>query len=64
MAPLLVANTVLMIATAIFAETYIAFLGLGDPSADSWGQLIENSLRARRGVSTTPGGRSCRPAWR
>jgi peptide/nickel transport system permease protein len=43
-APLLVANTVLMIATAIFAETYIAFLGLGDPSAISWGSLIQNSL--------------------
>jgi peptide/nickel transport system permease protein len=43
-APLLVANTVLMIATAIFAETYIAFLGLGDPSEISWGTLIQNSL--------------------
>jgi peptide/nickel transport system permease protein len=42
--PLLVANTVLTIATAIFAETYIAFLGLGDPSATSWGKLIQNSL--------------------
>jgi peptide/nickel transport system permease protein len=43
-APLLVANTVLMVATAIFAETYISFLGLGDPSTISWGKLIENSL--------------------
>jgi peptide/nickel transport system permease protein len=42
--PLLVANTVLTVATAIFAETYIAFLGLGDPSQISWGKLIENSL--------------------
>jgi len=42
-APLLVANTVLMIATAIFAETYVAFLGLGDPAAISWGGLIENA---------------------
>jgi peptide/nickel transport system permease protein len=42
--PLLVANTVLMVATAIFAETYIAFLGLGDPSTISWGKLIQNSL--------------------
>jgi peptide/nickel transport system permease protein len=42
--PLLVANTVLMIANAIFAETYISFLGLGDPSAISWGKLIQNSL--------------------
>jgi peptide/nickel transport system permease protein len=42
--PLVVANTVLMVATAIFAETYISFLGLGDPSTISWGKLIENSL--------------------
>ena len=42
--PLLVANTVLTVATAIFAETYIAFLGLGDPSQVSWGKLIQNSL--------------------
>jgi peptide/nickel transport system permease protein len=43
-APLLVANTVLTIAIAIFAETYISFLGLGDPSKISWGRLIQNSL--------------------
>jgi peptide/nickel transport system permease protein len=42
--PLLVANTVLMVATAIFAQTYVAFLGLGDPSQASWGQMIQNSL--------------------
>ena len=43
--PLLIANTVLMVALAIFAETYITFLGLGDPSLISWGKLIENSFR-------------------
>jgi peptide/nickel transport system permease protein len=43
-APLLIANTVLMVALAIFAETYITFLGLGDPSAISWGRLIENAF--------------------
>jgi peptide/nickel transport system permease protein len=42
--PLLIANTVLTIATAIFAETYISFLGLGDPTSISWGRLIQNSL--------------------
>ena len=42
--PLLVANTVLLIAYAIFAETFITFLGLGDPSTISWGRLIENSF--------------------
>jgi peptide/nickel transport system permease protein len=43
-APLLVANTVLTVAIAVFAETYIDFLGLGDPSTISWGHLIQNSL--------------------
>jgi peptide/nickel transport system permease protein len=44
-APLLVANTVLMVAFAIFAETAIAFLGLGDPNLTSWGLLIENAFQ-------------------
>ena len=42
--PLLVANTVLLIAYAIFAETFITFLGLGDPTTISWGRLIQNSF--------------------
>ncbi len=44
-APLIIANTVLMVALAIFAETYITFLGLGDPSKISWGKLIENAFK-------------------
>lgn len=43
--PLLIANTVLTIAIAIFAETYITFLGLGDPALISWGKLIENAFK-------------------
>jgi peptide/nickel transport system permease protein len=43
-APLLIANTVLLVAYAIFAETFITFLGLGDPSLVSWGRLIENAF--------------------
>jgi peptide/nickel transport system permease protein len=42
--PLLIANTVLTVAVAIFAETALAFLGLGDPSLISWGRLIENAF--------------------
>jgi peptide/nickel transport system permease protein len=42
--PLLIANTVLLIAYGIFAETFITFLGLGDPSVVSWGRLIENAF--------------------
>ena len=43
--PLLIANTVLTVAIAIFAETYITFLGLGDPALISWGKLIENAFK-------------------
>jgi peptide/nickel transport system permease protein len=39
--PLLIANTVLTVAIAIFDETALSFLGLGDPSTHSWGQIIE-----------------------
>ena len=45
-APLLVALTVLQMAYAIFLETSIAFLGLGDPSLTSWGKLIQNAFEA------------------
>jgi peptide/nickel transport system permease protein len=45
--PLLVANVVLTIAVAIFDETALAFLGLGDPTNVSWGTIIEHAfLRA------------------
>lgn len=39
--PLLIANTVLTVAVAIFTETALAFLGLGDPTATTWGKIIE-----------------------
>ncbi len=44
-APLLIANTVLTIAVAIFDETALAFLGLGDPSRVSLGKVIENAFQ-------------------
>jgi peptide/nickel transport system permease protein len=37
---LIVANTVLTFAAAIFTETTLAFIGLGDPFQPSWGQLL------------------------
>jgi peptide/nickel transport system permease protein len=43
-APLLIANTVLTVAVAIFDETALAFLGLGDPSRTSLGKVIENAF--------------------
>jgi peptide/nickel transport system permease protein len=42
-APLLVAQTVLSVAGAIFAEAALAFLGLGDPQRTSWGTIIDKA---------------------
>lgn len=42
--PLLVANSVVALALAIFYETALAFLGLGDPTATSWGTIIEDAF--------------------
>jgi len=50
-APLLVACTVLTIAVAIFDETALSFLGLGDPSTISLGRIIENAFE-RAAIST------------
>ena len=44
LAPLLAATTAIGVADAVFAETGLAFLGLGDPNAISWGGLIENAF--------------------
>jgi peptide/nickel transport system permease protein len=44
-APLLIANTVLTVAVAIFDETALSFLGLGDPSRTSLGKVIENAFQ-------------------
>lgn len=49
--PLLIANTVLTIAVAIFDETALAFLGLGDPNSVSWGTILEHA-NERAAIST------------
>src|SRR5215467_1568362 len=38
--PLLIANTVLTIAIAIYLETALAFLGLEDPTVTTWGTIL------------------------
>jgi peptide/nickel transport system permease protein len=38
--PLIVANTVLILSTAILIESGLAFLGLGDPTQPSWGTML------------------------
>ncbi len=38
--PILVVNAILVISTAILNESALSFIGLGDPSAISWGQML------------------------
>jgi peptide/nickel transport system permease protein len=40
---LIVAQAVLTFAGAVFTETTLAFIGLGDPSAPSWGQILNSA---------------------
>ena len=40
---LIVAQSVLTFATAVFTETTLAFIGLGDPFAPSWGEILNSA---------------------
>jgi len=42
--PLVLANTTLTVPIAILSETALSFLGLGDPSSISWGQMLEEAF--------------------
>jgi peptide/nickel transport system permease protein len=42
--PLLIANTVLTIAIAIYLETALAFLGLEDPTVTTWGTILQHAF--------------------
>lgn len=42
--PLLIANAVLAVTVAIFNETALAFLGLSDPTAVTWGTIMEHAF--------------------
>ncbi len=43
--PLMVVNAVLVISAAILNESTLAFLGLGDPTRLSWGQMLNFAFR-------------------
>ncbi len=42
-APLILANVTLAVANAVFYESTLAFLGLGDPTAVSWGSMLNEA---------------------
>jgi peptide/nickel transport system permease protein len=50
--PLIFANTILVVAAAITAETELSFLGLGDPLNFSWGTMLHNAWGS--GAATMP----------
>lgn len=43
---LIVANTVLVFAGAVLTETTLSFIGLGDPFAPSWGEILNSAQGA------------------
>ncbi len=49
--PMVFANTTLLVAVAILAETTLSFLGLGDPTRVSWGSLLDGAFSV--GAMTT-----------
>lgn len=49
--PMVFANTTLMVAIAILAETTLSFLGLGDPTRVSWGSMLDGAFSV--GAMTT-----------
>ena len=49
--PLLLANTILTVAGTILSETTLSFLGLGDPTRPSWGEML-NAAFFTSGVGT------------
>ena len=52
--PVIMANTVLVVAIAILSETALSFLGLGDPLSKSWGLILEQAFN---------GGAASQGAW-
>jgi peptide/nickel transport system permease protein len=44
--PLVLANAVLFVSVSVLAETTLAFLGLGDPQAFSWGQMLNSAYES------------------
>lgn len=44
--PLILAQTVLMVTWAVYAESVLSFLGLGDPTTMSWGMMLNFAFQS------------------
>ena len=51
--PLLIANTILTVAGTILSETTLSFLGLGDPTRASWGEMLNGAFNNGVGTGNT-----------
>jgi peptide/nickel transport system permease protein len=49
--PLIFSNIILLVQNAIITESTLAFLGVGDPTIPTWGQLLR-SAREQGAIST------------
>ncbi len=45
-APFIIAQSIFLIPSAILAEAALSFLGLGDPTIPTWGQILEHGFRS------------------
>jgi peptide/nickel transport system permease protein len=45
-APYVLTNLIFAVPAAILAEAGLSFLGLGDPSIPTWGQILESGFRS------------------
>ena len=59
---LIVAQAVLTFAAAVFIETTLSFIGLGDPFPPSWGQLLDAAQAPARRASARGGTSPRRPS--
>jgi len=46
LAPFVIAQSIFLIPSAILAEAALSFLGLGDPTLPTWGQILEQGFRS------------------
>lgn len=45
LAPFILAQSIFIVPSAILAEAALSFLGLGDPTLPTWGQILEHGFR-------------------
>ncbi len=60
--PFVVTTLIFSVPAAILAEAGLSFIGLGDPSLPTWGQVLEQGTARAPCISATGGGHPARVA--